>query len=263
MRAAGVRLVTRVTLAQVGARGSRSLDPRMIPNVFHLTAPTKQLTWEERRVRARLHRMLRGWEGFLWDDADNAALIHSVFPQFAERYDAIALGVLKADIARCAYLHAYGGFYFDTDYKLLQPLSRVLMARDCVLPVEEGRPGSVDFKIGNAVMGSRAGHPFWSDFITHLFTAHQPEAIRDHRVIPDLSGPSGMTTFYLANAWRYPDLYFPPRDHFHPDRTWFGLGHQGGKEAVGSHLCWASWRNKQPHRAVSNFLRRKLTAAPI
>lgn len=55
----------------------------------------------------------------LRDDADNAALMHAVFPHFAERFDAIRIGVLKADIARCAYMHAYGGFYFDTDYRLL------------------------------------------------------------------------------------------------------------------------------------------------
>jgi hypothetical protein len=235
----------------------------MIPNVFHLTAPSKQLLWEERRVQARLHRLLPGWEGFLWDDADNAALMRSVFPHFAERYDAIRFGVLKADIARCAYMHAYGGFYFDTDYKLLRGLDASLLEQGCVLPVEEGRPGSVDFKIGNAVLGSSAGHPFWSGFITHIFTAHAPETLDDHRLIPHVSGPSGLTDFYLAQGWQYHDLHFPLRDHFHPDRTWFGLGHQGGKDAVGSHLCWASWRGKQPHRAVSNYLRRKLTAAPI
>jgi hypothetical protein len=235
----------------------------MIPHVFHLTAPSKQLLWEERRVKARLHRLLPGWEGFLWDDADNAALMQSVFPQFAARYDAIRFGVLKADIARCAYLHAYGGFYFDTDYKLLRALEPALLEQACVLPVEEGRPGSGDFKIGNAVLASRAGHPFWSDFIAHIFTAHAPENLDDHRLIPHVSGPSGLTDFYLDQGWRYHDLHFPLRDHFHPDRTWFGLGHLGGKDAVGSHLCWASWRGKQPHRMVSNYLRRKLTAAPI
>ncbi len=235
----------------------------MIPQVFHLTAPSKQLLWEERRVLARLHRMLPGWEGFLWDDQDNSALMHSAFPQFADRYEAIRFGVMKADIARCAYMHVYGGFYFDTDYKLLRPLDPALLMQPCVLPLEEGRPGSVDFKIGNAVFGSSAGHRFWGDFITHIFTKHTPETLDDHRLIPGVSGPYGLTSFYKAQASRYRDLHFPPRDHFHPDRTWFGLGHQGGKEAVGSHLCWASWRGKRAHRMVSNFLRRKLTAAAI
>ncbi|MEE7547198.1 hypothetical protein HF319_09285 [Xanthomonas sp. Kuri4-1] len=235
----------------------------MIPPLFHLTAPSIDLLWEERRVKARLHRLLPGWTGYLWDDADNAALMRRAFPQFADRFEAIRFGVMKADIARCAYMHAFGGFYFDTDYKLLKPLSTQLLAQACVLPLEEGRVGTPEFKIGNAVFGSEPGHPFWAAFIDHIFSAHRPEALQDHRQIPMISGPRGMTEFYNAAPGRFPDLYFPARDEFHPDRTWFGLGHRGGRDAFGSHLCWASWRGKTPRHAFTNFLRRKLTATPI
>lgn len=235
----------------------------MIPTIFHLTAPTRQLLWEERRVQARLQRMLPSWTGYLWDDADNASLMRETFPQFADRYDAIPFGVMKADIARCAYMHVQGGFYFDTDYKLLKPLSPEIMAQACVLPLEEGAIGSEDFKIGNAVFGSQPGHPFWSAFIAHVFTEHAPETLDDHRQIPMISGPRGMTNFYNAHRERFPDVHFPARGEFHPDRTWFGLGHRGGEAAFGSHLCWASWRGKTTRHAITNFLRRKLTAAPI
>ncbi|KAB7762618.1 glycosyltransferase family 32 protein [Xanthomonas maliensis] len=235
----------------------------MIPSVFHLTAPTKQLQWEERRIQARLQRMLPGWRCHIWDDADNAALIRDAFPQFAERYAAIRFGVMQADIARCAYMHVHGGFYFDTDYKLLRPLDPEWLAHPCVLPVEEGAPGNDVFKIGNAVFGSEPGHPFWAAFIEHIFTAHAPQALEDHRQIPMISGPRGLTRFYLAERERFSGILFPPRDAFHPDRTWFGLGHRGGAIAVGSHLCWASWRGKSPRRALTNYLRRKLTAMPL
>lgn len=33
----------------------------MIPQLIHLTAPTKQLLWEERRICDRLQRLLPGW----------------------------------------------------------------------------------------------------------------------------------------------------------------------------------------------------------
>ncbi|MCF5919652.1 hypothetical protein L2243_22285, partial [Xanthomonas perforans] len=120
-----------------------------------------------------------------------------------------------------------------------------------------------DFKIGNAVFGSEPGHPFWRAFIEHIFTAHAPETLQDHREIPMISGPRGLTRFYNAHGGQFADILFPPRDAFHPDRTWFGLGHRGGKIAVGSHLCWASWRGKSPRRALTNYLRRKLNAVPI
>ncbi|WP_041183201.1 glycosyltransferase family 32 protein [Xanthomonas oryzae] len=235
----------------------------MIPHLIHLTSPTKQLLWEERRICDRLQRLLPDWNCYVWDDADNSELMRRAFPEFAERYERIPFGVMKADIARCAYMHAHGGFYFDTDYKLLRPLDAQVLSQHCVLPVEEGAPGHEDFKIGNAVFGSEPGHPFWRAFIEHIFTAHAPEALQDHREIPMISGPRGMTRFYNAHGSQFADILFPPRDAFHPDRTWFGLGHRGGKIAVGSHLCWASWRGKSPRRKLTNYLRRKLNAVPI
>jgi hypothetical protein len=232
----------------------------MVPSIFHLTAPTKQLTWEERKVQARLQKLLPDWTGHLWDDADNSALVRDAFPHYATRYEAIRFGVMKADIARCAYMHAYGGFYFDTDYKLLKPISKELLECNCLLPIEEGSVGSTDFKIGNAVFGSAPGHPFWAAFIGHIFDVHAPENLVDHRGIPDISGPRGVTLFYTANQHRFPDIVFPNRNLFHPSRTWFGLSHRGGPDTFGSHLCWASWRGKSKRHAVTNFLRRKLSA---
>ncbi|MBD4908564.1 hypothetical protein GUF77_02925, partial [Xanthomonas citri pv. citri] len=84
--------------------------------------------------------------------------------------------------------HSYGGFYFDTDYKLLRTLGADVLAQQCVLPIEEGAPGNEQFKIGNAVFGSEAGHPFWRAFIEHIFTTHAPEMLEDHRQIPMISG---------------------------------------------------------------------------
>ncbi|MGI4848510.1 MAG: glycosyltransferase family 32 protein [Janthinobacterium lividum] len=232
----------------------------MIPRIFHLTAPSKTLSWEERRIRARLVKLLPDWQNNLWDDQDNSALMARVFPQFAAQFEAIRFGVMKADIARLAYMHAYGGFYFDTDYKLLKPLDPGLLAAGCILPIEEGTPGSADFKLGNAVFGSAPGHPFWADFITSIFNNDAPEDLREHLPITNITGPSGLTRFYMKNRDRYSGITFPQRDAFHPSRTYAGLSHLGGDAAYGSHLCWASWRGKSFTRAVTNYCRRKITA---
>ena len=232
----------------------------MIPKIFHLTAPTKSLSWEERKIQARLHKLLTGWSGNLWDDADNSALMRRTFPDIAARYEAIAFGVMKADIARCAYMHAYGGFYFDTDYKLLKPIDEYLLNAQCVLPIEVGAWGTTDLRIGNSVFGSAPGHPFWGDFINYVFAVYSPEMLQDHRLIPSISGPRGLTTFYTEHGDKYPDIQFPDRNDFHPERTWFGLSHRGGADTYGLHLCWASWRGKTLSHTVTNYLRRKLTA---
>ncbi len=238
----------------------RYREKNVIPKCFHLTAPSKHLSWEERRIERRLQKLLPGWQGYLWDDADNAALMRRAFPEVADRFDAIPFGVLKADIARCAFMHVYGGFYFDTDYKLIKPIAPELLAQRCVLPIEEGRPGSTDFKIGNAVFASEPSYPLWGDFIRFIFATHDVVHLQDHRKITAISGPRGLTTFYQLYGRDYPDIVFPERNEFHPDRTWFGLAHKGGAAAYGSHLCWASWRGKTLVHAATNFVRRKLTA---
>lgn len=235
-------------------------ETNVIPKIFHLTAPTKTLSWEERRIQQRLHKLLQGWEGHLWDDADNSRLMSAAFPDLAARYEAIPFGVLKADIARCAFMHAHGGFYFDTDYKLFKPIAPELLQARCLLPIEEGQVGSDNFKIGNAVFASEPGYPLWADFIRFIFANHDVVNLKDHRAITAISGPRGLTTFYQLHGLNYPDIVFPSRDKFHPDRTWFGLGHKGGASTYGSHLCWASWRGKTMVHATTNFVRRKLTA---
>ena len=232
----------------------------MIPKIFHLTAPTKTLSWEERCVQHRLGKLLHDWRGYLWDDADNSRLMRSEFSAVAARYEAIPFGVLKADIARCAFMHAHGGFYFDTDYKLIKPLDSHLLDARCLLPIEEGSIGTADFKIGNAVLASEPRYPLWADFIHFIFDNYDVVNLQDHRQITAISGPRGLTSFFAVHGHRYPDVVFPHRDDFHPDRSWFGLTHKGGKRSYGSHLCWASWRGKSVMHATTNFVRRKLTA---
>ncbi len=63
-------------------------------------------------------------------------------------------------------------------------MTGAVQSQHCVLPVEEGAPGTEDFKIGNAVVGSEAGHLFWHAFTEHLFELHAPETLEDHRQIP-------------------------------------------------------------------------------
>lgn len=232
----------------------------MIPKIFHLTAPTKTLSWEERRIERRLRKILHSWRGHLWDDTDNSQLMRSAFPDVADTFEAIPFGVLKADIARCAFMSVYGGFYFDTDYKLIKPISPKLLEARCVLPIEEGHVGSPDFKIGNAVFASEPNYPLWADFIRFIFATYDVVNLKDHRDITAISGPRGLTTFYQLHGHKYPDIVFPDRNKFHPDRSWFGLAHKGGSVTYGSHLCWASWRGKTLVHATTNFVRRKITA---
>jgi mannosyltransferase OCH1-like enzyme len=230
----------------------------MIPRIIHQTAKTKTLTWEERKLARRMQKILPGWEYRLWDDDDNLTLIHKYFPDFADAYNQIAFGVAKADIARYLYMYAFGGFYFDTDYRLLKPIGPQLLAQACVLPIEEFQLGHPQFKIGNAILGSQKNHPFWPALIKQIF-----EHIRLHGITHDkivlISGPLAVTQCFLDNQKLF-NIALPERDEFHPDRRFFGLSHRGNSRTTGIHLCWGSWRGKKSLVKIKNFLRRKITA---
>lgn len=232
----------------------------MIPKIIHQTSPTKSLTWEERRMVRRMRSVLHDWEYRLWDDADNERLVAAHFPRYLHRYRRIERGVVRADIARCMYLAVHGGFYFDTDYKILAPIDNQFLVSACVLPISRGAiENLVELRLGNAVMGSQPGYPFWTDFLSSLFAGDALDALAENK-IEKTTGPEGLTTFFVENRARFPDVALPPREIFHPRLTAGNLSYDAHKETVGAHLCWGSWRTKHIPRRARNICTRKLTA---
>lgn len=237
----------------------------MIPRIAHQTAPTKELSWEEARLARRIRRMLPDWEYRLWDDADNKRLMAEHFPDMSARYERVPFGVAKADIARYAYLAVHGGFYFDTDYKLLKPIDQAILDQACVIPLEDVRPHDgpllVEHKVlGNAVMGSSRGHPFWRDLIAFILEEKRADQITDRRQIIAATGPAVVTEFYMANRARYGDIVLPNKNAFQPDISMFAMRSSADQDTYGIHLHWGSWRGRDPMVALRIMLRRKLNA---
>ncbi len=232
----------------------------MIPKIIHQTTPTKTLSWEERRMIRRMRSVLSDWEYRLWDDADNERLVVQHFPRYLSRYRSIQRGVVRADIARCMYLYVFGGFYFDTDYKIIAPIDAQTMGAPCVLPISRGSLTDLpSLRLGNAVMGSEPNHPFWGDFLASLFSSDNLESLAENR-IEKTTGPEGLTDFFVENRTKYTDIALPARDVFHPRLTAGNLFYDARKETVGAHLCWGSWRTKHIPRLARNICTRKLTA---
>jgi mannosyltransferase OCH1-like enzyme len=231
-----------------------------IPSIIHQTARTKDLTWEERRLAGRMLTILKGWQYHLWDDNDNERFVAGHFPQYVEQYRQIKRGVVKADLARYMYLYVRGGFYFDTDYKMLAPIGEDLLSQACVLPVSRGdacNPSTM--RLGNAVMGSVPRHAFWSDFLRELFAGGSLENLAEER-IEKTTGPEGLTDFFLRHRESYTDVFLAPRSMFHPPLTRGNFSYQASSGTIGVHLCWGSWRTKNVLRLARNVFTRKLTA---
>jgi mannosyltransferase OCH1-like enzyme len=235
-------------------------ESRVIPKIVHQTATTKLLSPEEERLRHRTKRLLPDWEMRLWDDRDNACLMESHLPQFSVRFQNIKRGIVRADIARCLYMHAFGGLYLDTDYKLTRPIPNELLRNACILPASRDAdsigPG---FRIGNAVLASEPGHEFWKSFLTEIFDNFNLENLPES-LVEQTTGPEGLTDFYLRHREFHSRLFIPDQRLFHPKITCHGISYDRSAPSYGTHLCWGSWRSKKLLPKIKTLLVRKLTS---
>lgn len=233
----------------------------MIPKIIHQTAKTREISWEEKRLIKRAKRRMADYEFRLYDDNDNYHLIKQYFPQYLEKYERISKGVAKADVARLVYMYVYGGWYCDTDYLWLTPPDKYLAKLQlngykCILPIS--RDDEKPFKrLGNAVFGSEAGHPFWKSFIDYIFQSDELNSLREDR-IEKVTGPEGLTDFYKKHISEFSDVYFPEKKYFHPRLKGAYAMIENG--TVGIHFCWASWRSGTFKDRLKNLIRRKINA---
>lgn len=227
----------------------------MIPKIIHQTAKEKRLTWEENQLVNHLKKVLKEWEYHLWDDKENEQIVKEHFPQFLDKYKHIKRGVAKADIARYMYMYVYGGFYFDTDYKVLKEIPSSILKKKCILPISR-----TNFRIGNAILASEPNHAFWLDLLNDIFNDEELFKLEECRV-EDVTGPIKVTNFYLKNKEKYNDLYLAEKPVFHPQLKYKGTIPMIKKETLGVHFCWGCWRSKNNLlEALITLSRRKIQA---
>lgn len=214
-------------------------------------------------------RLGAAWTFSFYDDHQNLQIVREAFPEHVDAYQKIRRGVVQADIARCVYLYHLGGWYFDTDYRLLRSFdepsyfvegepARSPLEFSLVLPVS-GVPGRDQHLVCNSIMASEKGHPFWKAFIDHLFATQGIDALVEGKV-EATTGPLGLSRFYLDRKEEYPDILLPAKRFFHPRITLGGYWSDAGRECYGIHWCWGSWRSKGLVRKVKNYTTRKVTS---
>jgi mannosyltransferase OCH1-like enzyme len=230
----------------------------MIPKIIHQTAKTKAISWEERRLVDRMKRKLPDWKYMFHDDNDNEQLVKKYFPNFLEKYRAIPRGVAKADISRLIYMYVYGGFYFDTDYKLYQEIPEWMLEKKQLLM--ESREDPSEYKLGNAILASEPGGSFYKGFIEHIFESDELNHLKENRV-ELVTGPEALTNYYMQHKDLYENcVSIIPRMYFHTPSTCHGLIIKREKESIGAHLCWGSWRSGSLVKRIFIFIQRKIQA---
>lgn len=235
-----------------------------VPLILHNTAPTKELSWEERILLKRNKKLLHNWDYMLWTYPDLDALMKGEFQDLYPKYSKISRGITKADIGRYAALYKYGGVYTDTDYKFLKYPSDLLTA-PCTLPVEQGvaprsasEPRDPAFRLGNALLASVPRHRFWRDFMASILDNNTLDELHQRDPI-ETTGPIAMTDFLMNNVDKYRDVYLPVNTLYLPDLTWSRVGIAKSKESVGIHMCWGSWRSRNALHHYRTVVRRKFS----
>jgi mannosyltransferase OCH1-like enzyme len=157
------------------------------------------------------------------------------------------------------YLYVFGGVYLDTDYKVLRPFEVELDGNAAVLPMSRGVMGAADFRLGNAVMASVPGLPFWREFLDELFADPRLTGLAEGHV-EAVTGPLGLTEFYLRRYGGNPQVHLPRREIFHPEILRHGFSYDRSSLPVGVHLCWGSWRSKSVVQSLKNMSVRIITS---
>lgn len=102
----------------------------MIPKIIHQTWRSDKLPSIFQKIYDRNKTLNPEFEFKLWShspgppDIDN--FIEKEYPDIYEIYKKTKYGVQKADIARLAILHHYGGIYFDLDIMCLKDISELI-----------------------------------------------------------------------------------------------------------------------------------------
>jgi mannosyltransferase OCH1-like enzyme len=239
-----------------------------IPRIIHQTWRTHAIPAEWVALRQTWLDHHPDWEYRLWTDEDNRALVASRYPTFLPVYDAYPHPIMRADAVRYLLLHQYGGVYADLDYLCLRPLDRLLDDQAVALGLEpdahvaevQDRARGVTQIVGNALMASSPGHPFWEHVLaclTEFSAAPSPLTA---------TGPFLLTRAYRSYPARETMALLPAalvaplawREAWAQDMTLDRVRALAG-DAYAVHLWHGTWRRQEALRTVQ--ARRQLLRA--
>ncbi|AMY12976.1 Mannosyltransferase OCH1 [Luteitalea pratensis] len=234
-----------------------------IPRRIIQTGKSRTLSPLARASATNLKLLHPDWEYIYFDDADVGRFIDTEFPEHREAFDAFPQNIQRFDFFRYLAIFRLGGFYFDTDVLLYEPLDE-LLSGTAVFPFEEItlnahlRRAGIDWEIGNYAFGAAQSEPFlgrviencvrslhdtsWASEMLHGI----PGAFRAGFEVLCTTGPAMLSRTLVENSKfaQNVTVLFPP-DVCDPTH-W----HQFGR--YGTHLMEGTWRVK------GGFLRRRL-----
>ena len=228
-----------------------------IPRRIIQTDKSRDLPLLARAATMNLRLLNPDFEYLFFDDAQVEEFIDAEFPQYRPVVDAFPLRIQRYDFFRYLAVYRFGGFYFDTDVLLADPLDDLLVF-SCVVPFEHlgtnrflSDEYGMDWEIGNYAFGAAAGHPFLRAIIKNCVRAQKdpkwadamlksiPRMFRSEEFVLATTGP-GLVSRTLAE---YPGAIEQVKVLFPADvcdrNSWHCFG------GYGIHLKVGTWRKRE------------------
>lgn len=227
-----------------------------IPRRIAQTGPPKRRTWAPgfEKAYGSWQREHRSWLYRFWDDdwdwpVDNPNLEPFVarhFPFFLPAWRQLCTRIMRFDVARAMWLYVHGGVYADLDVEARRNIESTLRGAHLVImgddsihgadtcPPMRGQPRRLACgpHLGNYLMASIPGHPFWlfylryvADNVVPLCQERTSDEFRSHNIL-ELTGPWGMGRAFsaymkhkdeLKGAWPAFTVRFLDRPSLLPD----------------------------------------------
>jgi mannosyltransferase OCH1-like enzyme len=145
-----------------------------IPMIIHQSWKNHEVPNRFKRWQKQWWTMHPRWDYHLWTDEDNRELVKQHYPWFLGTYDALPMGIMRADSVRYMYMHHFGGLYADLDMEPLRSTEELLAtmnftnSKNNALLAYMGTNFKFEHNVPNAWMISTPNHPFWLFCLTKI-----------------------------------------------------------------------------------------------
>ncbi len=227
-----------------------------IPKRIIQKAKTRDLSPLANASVANLKLLHPDWEHMLFDDEDMMRFMAAQPRAQRALFDAFPLAIQKVDYFRYLAVLKYGGFYFDLDVLLSEPLNE-LTTHACVFPFEEltinsylRKTAGIDWELGNYAFGAAPDDPFLGAVAENCGRAQSDPSWANqlHRGIPapfraayhvfNTTGPALVTRTYAEDVRSRRNVTILSPGNVCEEQNWHRFGRYG------VHLMAASWRKR-------------------
>ncbi len=225
----------------------------MIPKLIHQTYHDYELPEIYALCAQQMRALHPDYDYKFWTDDEMYAFMRTEFPTYWSKFSALPRVIMQVDMFRYFLLYKYGGIYVDLDYYMLRPLDGLFAAmsdakKEVLLPADKETYDGHIVGVGNCILASRPGHPFWKKLMDSLFTIDRYTSI-DFDDDSNVDSEFGTGSTFVYNTWRAysaddTSIYIPRAAMFHPPskQSLMYLERLRAQGAYGMHWGLRLWR---------------------